>query len=93
MNNMKAVLGPNPWLWLWPQAMRGDGLSYPVNPDAGGESIADWDGVISANLGYQTTDWVPPLGGLNGNGVASGASLLQARLRGHLRSDDVGDMV
>lgn len=35
MNNMKAVLGPNPWLWLWPQAMRGDGLSYPVNPDAG----------------------------------------------------------
>ncbi|KAK4687748.1 hypothetical protein P7C73_g2362, partial [Tremellales sp. Uapishka_1] len=33
--NLKSVLGPNPLLWLWPQAMRGDGLSFPVNPEAG----------------------------------------------------------
>ncbi|WWC60858.1 uncharacterized protein I303_103434 [Kwoniella dejecticola CBS 10117] len=33
--NVKSVLGSNPLLWLWPQPMRGDGLSFPVNPDAG----------------------------------------------------------
>ncbi|KAK8869594.1 hypothetical protein IAR55_000161 [Kwoniella newhampshirensis] len=35
IKNIKSVLGPNPLLWLWPQKMRGDGLSFPVNPDAG----------------------------------------------------------
>ncbi|OWT41413.1 palmitoyltransferase PFA4 [Cryptococcus neoformans Bt1] len=33
--NIKSVLGPNPLLWLWPQKMQGDGLSFPVNPSAG----------------------------------------------------------
>ncbi|ORX33793.1 DHHC palmitoyltransferase-domain-containing protein [Kockovaella imperatae] len=33
--NMNSVLGSNPLLWLWPQAMKGDGLSFPVNPEAG----------------------------------------------------------
>ncbi|TYJ58112.1 hypothetical protein B9479_001208 [Cryptococcus floricola] len=33
--NLKSVLGPQPLLWLWPQNMRGDGLSFPVNPEAG----------------------------------------------------------
>ncbi|KAL7424244.1 Palmitoyltransferase [Cryptotrichosporon argae] len=32
--NLRSVLGPNPLTWLWPQPMRGDGLSFPVNPDA-----------------------------------------------------------
>ena len=42
MTNMKSVLGPNPLFWLVPQKMRGEGLSFPVNPDAGGESSAEW---------------------------------------------------
>jgi palmitoyltransferase len=46
------VLGSNPLLWLWPQEMRGDGLSYPVNPDAGGESaVYDWAGVAGRQSG------------------------------------------
>lgn len=44
--NIQSVLGPNPLLWLWPQSMRSDGLSFPVNPEAGGESAIDeWVGV------------------------------------------------
>lgn len=27
--------------------MRGDGLSFPVNPEAGGESIDTWAGVVA----------------------------------------------
>ncbi|WVR05338.1 hypothetical protein IAU60_002352 [Kwoniella sp. DSM 27419] len=37
--NISSVLGSNPLLWLWPQKMRGDGLSFPVNPDAGDEHV------------------------------------------------------
>ncbi|ORY29956.1 DHHC palmitoyltransferase-domain-containing protein [Naematelia encephala] len=37
--NLQAVLGPNPFLWLWPQTMKGDGLSFPVTPDAGDMSV------------------------------------------------------
>ncbi|EIW70199.1 hypothetical protein TREMEDRAFT_29571, partial [Tremella mesenterica DSM 1558] len=36
MRNLESVLGPNPLLWIWPQKMQGDGLSFPVNPAAGG---------------------------------------------------------
>ncbi|WWD01164.1 hypothetical protein V866_008103 [Kwoniella sp. B9012] len=39
VKNVKSVLGPNPFLWLWPQPMRGDGLSFPVNPDAGDPNV------------------------------------------------------
>ncbi|KAI9637964.1 Palmitoyltransferase PFA4 [Dioszegia hungarica] len=39
LDNIKSVLGPNPLLWLWPQPMRGDGLSYPVNPEAGDSHV------------------------------------------------------
>ncbi|CAO3650714.1 unnamed protein product [Mucor hiemalis] len=30
--NICEVLGPKPWLWLWPQKVQGDGLSFPVIP-------------------------------------------------------------
>ncbi|OCF36404.1 palmitoyltransferase PFA4 [Kwoniella heveanensis BCC8398] len=39
IENIKSVLGPNPLLWLWPQKMRGDGLSFPVNPEAGDSDV------------------------------------------------------
>ncbi|WVQ78513.1 hypothetical protein IAT38_000599 [Cryptococcus sp. DSM 104549] len=39
LHNIKSVLGPNPLLWLWPQEMRGDGLSFPVAPEAGDHSV------------------------------------------------------
>ncbi|WWD09908.1 hypothetical protein V865_008037 [Kwoniella europaea PYCC6329] len=39
VKNVKSVLGPNPLLWLWPQPMRGEGLSFPVNPDAGDPNV------------------------------------------------------
>nr|XP_018263587.1 palmitoyltransferase PFA4 [Kwoniella dejecticola CBS 10117]OBR85745.1 palmitoyltransferase PFA4 [Kwoniella dejecticola CBS 10117] len=47
--NVKSVLGSNPLLWLWPQPMRGDGLSFPVNPDAGSESTASvqWANIVA----------------------------------------------
>jgi palmitoyltransferase len=46
--NLKSVLGPNPLLWLWPQKMRGDGLSFPVTPDAGGESAGiEWAHLVA----------------------------------------------
>ena len=49
--NLKSVLGPNPLLWLVPQKMQGDGLSFPVNPDAGGESASEWADVTSRESG------------------------------------------
>ncbi|WVQ98972.1 hypothetical protein IAU59_006104 [Kwoniella sp. CBS 9459] len=39
ISNINSVLGPNPLLWLWPQKMRGDGLSFPVNPEAGDSDV------------------------------------------------------
>ncbi|EGF99803.1 uncharacterized protein MELLADRAFT_40044 [Melampsora larici-populina 98AG31] len=33
--NIQAVLGKNPLLWFWPQRMRGDGLSFPVQSGLG----------------------------------------------------------
>lgn len=30
--NICQVLGPNPFLWLWPQKMQGDGLTFPIAP-------------------------------------------------------------
>lgn len=77
---MKSVLGPKPWLWLWPQPMSsGDGLSYPITPDAGGESAYDWADAVAPDHRY-----------IPGEGVATAGehSSLQARLRGHLRSND-----
>ena len=44
---MKSVLGPNPLLWLWPQKMQGDGLTYPVNQDSGGESGIEWAHLVA----------------------------------------------
>ena len=42
--NVCAVLGPQPLLWLFPQRMPGDGLSFPVRKnDANWEEIADDD--------------------------------------------------
>lgn len=32
LNNIKAVLGPNPILWFCPQQMTGEGLLFPINP-------------------------------------------------------------
>ncbi|AAW41653.2 hypothetical protein CNBB1070 [Cryptococcus deneoformans B-3501A] len=50
--NIKSVLGPNPFLWLWPQKMQGDGLSFPVNPSAGGESATvEWAGIVAPREG------------------------------------------
>ena len=49
--NLQSVLGPNPLLWLWPREMHGDGLSFPVNAEAAGESHAgavDWAGHVFA---------------------------------------------
>jgi hypothetical protein len=71
MANLKSVLGPSPLLWLWPQRMRGDGLSYPVNPDAGGESAgAEWAGLVAPQP-------VETYGGASGS---------QAHMDGSLRS-------
>ncbi|GHJ84634.1 hypothetical protein NliqN6_1036 [Naganishia liquefaciens] len=36
--NLQSVLGPNPLLWLWPQSMSGDGLSFPVS-----EAVTAWN--------------------------------------------------
>ncbi|KAI8393351.1 zf-DHHC-domain-containing protein [Radiomyces spectabilis] len=33
--NISAVLGSNPLLWMWPQRMGGDGLSFPVRRHTG----------------------------------------------------------
>ncbi|RXK41009.1 palmitoyltransferase PFA4 [Tremella mesenterica] len=66
MRNLESVLGPNPLLWIWPQKMQGDGLSFPVNPAAGGESAEEWAGVVapdqtvsrssSSHLGHEGVD-------------------------------------
>lgn len=102
MNNMRAVLGPHWWSWLWPQRMQGNGLSYPVNPEAGGESIAEWAGVIAQERGLgsgydATAQRSFPLSGGHGEpGPSTSAYALQARLRGHLRESppsDVGEIV
>ena len=68
VNNLKSVLGPNPLLWLWPQPMQVDGLSYPVNPDAGGESaVYDWAGIAGRSSvvhhDFGPDSLVPPLSG------------------------------
>nr|XP_019042469.1 palmitoyltransferase PFA4 [Kwoniella bestiolae CBS 10118]OCF21399.1 palmitoyltransferase PFA4 [Kwoniella bestiolae CBS 10118] len=78
LKNVQSVLGPNPLLWMWPQPMRGDGLSFPVNPDAGGESAGDqWADVVAPRrdlsgpppvipTGYGSSDEV-----VRGNGSSS----------------------
>lgn len=33
--NIRAVLGDNPFLWCWPQPMRGSGLKFPVAEGTG----------------------------------------------------------
>lgn len=105
MTNMRAVLGPNPLTWMWPQEMQGTGLSFPVNPEAGGESIAEWAGVIAQERGLgsgydATTQRSFPLSGGPPEGEAGPSSsyathALQARLRGHLSHApaDAGNMV
>lgn len=81
ISNVKSVLGPNPLLWLWPQAMQGDGLLFPVNPDAGGESAPhQWAGTVAREEGHATST-LP-------NGFGNG----EERLR-HARPDVDGDMV
>ncbi|KAJ1968054.1 Palmitoyltransferase [Dimargaris xerosporica] len=32
VGNIKQVLGPTPWLWLWPQAMPKGGVMFPIAP-------------------------------------------------------------
>lgn len=79
--NLKSVLGPNPLLWLWPQPQTsGDGLTYPITPDAGGESANEWAGAVAPDQTYPGT-------GAAINGEVHATSL-QSRLRGHLREND-----
>ncbi len=60
--------------------MRGDGLSFPVNPDAGGESASlDWAGTVARDEGH-------------GNGVQSNGFASDERLRAARNHDD-GEMV
>lgn len=90
LGNMRSVLGPRWYLWLWPQPMQGSGLSYAVNPEAGGKSIAEWAGVVARDRAYERG--YP----LSGGPEASGVEALQARLRGHLApapGGDAGDIV
>lgn len=92
LNNIKSVLGPNPLLWLCPQAMRGDGLSYPVNPEAGGESAeSDWAGVAGRQGPLSAPESVERgvlngfgemLGSVGGsNGVQAGYGVGEERMR------------
>jgi hypothetical protein len=76
--NVQAVLGPNPLLWLWPQEMQGDGLSFPVNPEAGGESSEAWAGVVARDRAQGSASRGPV------NGSAG-----QERYRGRRGSDIV----
>jgi palmitoyltransferase len=49
--------------------MQGDGLSFPVNPDAGGESAGyDWAGAVAPR--GQLSD---PLGIASGSGTGAGS--------------------
>lgn len=76
---MKTVLGPNPLTWLWPKDMEGDGLTYAVNPEAGGESAQEWAYAVAPDQA------VPPDGKDYAMGtLSSGHSQAQARLRNHL---------
>lgn len=75
--NIKTVLGNNPLLWLWPQEMEGDGLSYAVNPDAGGESAQEWAYAVAPDQAVQPGKDL---------GLSSGHSQAQARLRSHLNN-------
>ena len=62
--------------------MRGDGLSFPVNPDAGGESASHlWAGAVAPNHESHGT-------GTLSNGFGNG----EERLR-HGRKNDDGDVV
>ena len=81
LTNINSVLGPSPLLWLWPQKMQGDGLSFPVNPDAGGESAPhDWAGTVAEGEGNGSSSVI--------HGLPGG----QERLR-LVRSRDEGQMV
>jgi hypothetical protein len=60
--------------------MQGDGLSFPVNPDAGGESAGyDWAGAVAPR--GQLSD---PLGIASGSGTGAGTG------HGHGRGVEVG---
>lgn len=68
--------------------MNGDGLSFPVSQDAGGESAYEWAGAVAP-------DQMLPASG-SGTFPLSHPSephsiggLLQSRLRGHLREDSM----
>ncbi|QRV80250.1 DHHC palmitoyltransferase [Ceratobasidium sp. AG-Ba] len=37
--NIRAILGERPWLWCWPQRMRGSGLSFPVAEGSDGRTV------------------------------------------------------
>jgi hypothetical protein len=82
--NLKSVLGPNPLLWLWPQAQTsGDGLSYPITPDAGGESAYEWAEAMAPDQVYPGGE---SSRALNGE-LHTTSTSLQARLRGHLNAN------
>jgi hypothetical protein len=54
--NIKSVLGPNPLLWLWPQTVKNDGLSYPVSKAADGEFSnqvggEEWQDMVGSGRG------------------------------------------
>lgn len=103
INNLKAVLGPNPLLWFWPQPMRGDGLSYPVNPEAGGESERTWEGVagrqgpLSApqNIDRGAMNSIGEMLGSVGesNGVQAGYGAGEERMRLSRSGNDADSMV
>lgn len=81
------MLGRNPLLWLWPQEMEGDGLSYAVNPEAGGESAQEWAYAVAPDQAVSPDgkDFAAT------GGLSSGHSQAQARLRSHLTTAE--DMV
>ncbi|OCF55869.1 palmitoyltransferase PFA4 [Kwoniella mangroviensis CBS 10435] len=73
VKNVKSVLGPNPLLWLWPQPMRGDGLSFLVNPDAGGESASEqWADIVAPRRDLSGPALVP-MGYGSGDAVIRGS--------------------
>jgi hypothetical protein len=53
VKNIQSVLGNNPLLWLWPQQVQSDGLSYPVSKTAHGEfdqpGGQDWQNVVGSS--------------------------------------------
>ncbi|QRV94739.1 DHHC palmitoyltransferase [Ceratobasidium sp. AG-Ba] len=52
--NIRAILGERPWLWCWPQRMRGSGLSFPVAE--GSDRDRDHGSSARRENGWSSTD-------------------------------------